>query len=193
MNFVLDWFLGMLWNYGFFQKDAKILFLGLDNAGKTTLLHMLKDERLGTHAPTQFPTSEELSIGRLRITAFDLGGHRTARRVWKDYYAKVDGVIYLVDAFDRERFAEARESLYALLSDEHLSEVPFLILGNKIDIPQAASEEELRETLGLGNFTTGQGVVDLSDSKVRPLEIFMCSIVKQQGYGAGIKWLSQYI
>jgi GTP-binding protein SAR1 len=111
---------------------------------------------LGTHAPTQFPTSEELSIGRLRITAFDLGGHRTARRVWKDYYAKVHGVIYLVDAFDRERFAEARESLYALLSDEHLNEVPFLILGNKIDIPQAASEEELREALGLGNFTTGK-------------------------------------
>ncbi len=69
---------------------------------------------------------------------------------------QVHGVIYLVDAFDRERFAEARESLYALLSDEHLNEVPFLILGNKIDIPQAASEEELREALGLGNFTTGK-------------------------------------
>lgn len=106
---------------------------------------------------------------------------------------KVDAVVYLVDAYDKERFAESKRELDALLSDEALATVPFLILGNKIDIPYAASEDELRYHLGLTNFTTGKGKVALGDSGVRPLEVFMCSIVRKMGYGEGFKWLSQYI
>ncbi|KAL3573401.1 hypothetical protein D5086_024014 [Populus alba] len=142
-------------------------------------------QRLVQHQPTQYPTSEELSIGKIKFKAFDLGGHQIARRVWKDYYAKVDAVVYLVDAYDKERFAESKKELDALLSDEALANVPFLVLGNKIDIPDAASEDELRFYLGLTNFTTGKGKVNLVDSNVRPLEVFMCSIVRKMGYGEG--------
>lgn len=99
----------------------------------------------------------------------------------------------MVDAYDKERFAESKKELDALLSDEALTNVPFLILGNKIDIAYAASEEELSYNLGLTNFTTGKGKVNLTDSNVRPVEVYMCSIVRKMGYGDGFKWLSQYI
>ncbi|XP_071716051.1 small COPII coat GTPase SAR1A-like [Rutidosis leptorrhynchoides] len=191
---LVDWFYGVLLWLGIWHKDAKILFLGLDNSGKTTLLHMLKEGKLVQHQPTQYPISEELSIGKTKFKAFDLGGHQIARRVWKDYYAKVDGVVYLVDANDKERFAESRNELNALLAEESLANVPFLILGNKIDNPYAASEEELRYHMGLSSLSCGKSSkVYVENSSVRPLEVFMCSIVRKMGYGDGFKWVSQYI
>lgn len=115
--------------------------------------------------------------------------------------------MFLVDAKDHERFAESKAELDALLTMEDLSKVPFCILGNKIDHPDAVSEEDLRHQLGMWQ-TTGKGKVPLEN--VRPIEVFMCSVVARQGectarmisgdgadsligYYEAFRWLSNYV
>lgn len=177
---------------GLYHKSAKILFLGLDNAGKTTLLHMLKENRLQAHIPTLHPNTDELIIGNIKFKTFDLGGHETARRLWQDYFTTVDGVVYLVDSVDRGRFPEAKKELDALLTSDELQDVPFLVLGNKIDMPSAASEEELKYALGLMD-TYGKDKGPDSNNNVRPIELYMCSVIRRMGYSDGFKWISQFL
>ena len=193
---VFGWWYTVLANLGLYRKDAKILFLGLDNAGKTTLVRMLKENRVQLHEPTIHPNTDELIIGNIKFKAIDLGGHESARILWKDYVAAVDGVVYLVDAYDRTRFPEACEELNKLLAMEELQDIPFLVLGNKIDIPSAASEDDLKQALGLGDSLFGKDNDDdyyNPSSPIRPVELYMCSIIRRMGYAEGFQWLSHYL
>eukprot|EP00462_Mataza_sp_D1_P003850 CAMPEP_0175104434 /NCGR_PEP_ID=MMETSP0086_2-20121207/9736_1 /TAXON_ID=136419 /ORGANISM="Unknown Unknown, Strain D1" /LENGTH=191 /DNA_ID=CAMNT_0016379847 /DNA_START=36 /DNA_END=611 /DNA_ORIENTATION=+ len=189
--FLINWFMSTLSSLGLVHKKARILFLGLDNAGKTTLLHMLRDDKLIIHEPTRHPQYEELVIGNIRFKTHDLGGHMAARRLWKNYFAAVEGIVFLVDTTDHERFLEAREELNRLLMDDSLSKVPFLILGNKIDAKGAVSELQLQQQLGLQQLS-GKGNTSLPEN-VKPIEIFMCSVVKRAGYADGFKWMSNFL
>ncbi|XP_066445545.1 small COPII coat GTPase SAR1A-like [Eleutherodactylus coqui] len=197
MSFLYNWiysgFSSILQYLGLYKKKGKLIFVGLDNAGKTTLLQMLKVGRMGQSAPTLKSTSEELTIAGMTFTTYDLGGHAQVRRLWKEYLPAVNGIVYLIDCADHERLAESKAELNELLAVETSSSIPILLLGNKIDRTEAISEEKLLYAFGLYGLTTGKGKVPLQQLNARPLEVFMCSILKRQGYGEGFRWLSQYI
>jgi len=158
--------------------------LGLDNAGKSTLLYMVKNDRMTQTAPTIHPHSEELKLGNIKFNTFDLGGHETARKIWKEYFPAVDGIIFLVDAADPSRFPEAKEELENVLNTPELANIPICILGNKVDKVNAVKEEELKESLDLSMFSS-------KDS--RPIQLYMCSITKKTGYSQAFNWISEYL
>lgn len=109
---------------------------------------------------------------------------RVARRLWKDYFTHdVNAVVFIVDSADHKRFPEAKKELDGLLSSDELQKTPFLILGNKIDMNGAVSEMQLLHALGLTGMTTGKNQTNLRD--IRPIEVFMCSILNSMGYREG--------
>jgi GTP-binding protein SAR1 len=187
-----SWFWDLLSFLNLTNKTGRILFLGLDNAGKTTLLGRLATDQIHTYRPTFNPNIEELVLGGVRVKTIDMGGHEEARRLWKEYFAKIDGVVFIVDAAARERIADAKKELDALLQAEELASTPFVVMGNKIDMPTALSEEQLKQALGLSNLTTGK-TAGAQGKGVRPTEVFMCSVLRKIGYGDAIRWLAQFL
>ena len=166
---------------GLYNKKANIVFLGLDNAGKSALLHVLKTDRVTQTRPTIHPHSEELKMGNLVLNTYDLGGHETARKIWKDYFPAVNAILFLVDSVDVGRFKEAKKELDKILETPELVNIPIAILGNKIDMAGAVSMEELKEALQYD---------DLIARETRPIEMFMVSVTKKIGYSKALEWIS---
>lgn len=163
--------------------------MGLDNAGKTTLLYLLKTNKFIQSMPTHQVTSEELQIGNLILTTYDIGGHKQIRRVWADYFPVTNAIVFVIDSCDRFRFVEARAELDALLNMELLSNTPILILANKIDKYGAAGEDEIKLYFNLESKLTGKTNFKPNS---RPIELFMCSLKAREGYGEAFKWLSKF-
>ena len=95
------------------------------------------------------PHQAEVTIGNIRFNSYDLGGHQQARKTWAEYCGTLDGIIFMVDAAEHDRLEESKTELQKLLEMPELSNVPFVVFGNKIDKKESLKEEELRGVLNL--------------------------------------------
>jgi len=102
------------------DKEARILVLGLDNSGKTTILKALSEEDISTIMPTQGFNIKSLTQDGFKLNVWDIGGQKAIRPYWKNYYENTDGIVFVVDSSDEERINECVEELNALLIEEAL-------------------------------------------------------------------------
>ncbi|MEW5300906.1 MAG: hypothetical protein WDW36_003799 [Sanguina aurantia] len=142
-----------LFKYVKVSRERRITFvvLGLDAAGKTTLLNTLKGELGKEVAPTFGFKTEEMGEGKYTVVFFDLGGSSSMRKTWRSYLAEVHAVVFVVDAAAPARFAEAATTLSGLLENRQMKGKPLLVFANKQDLPTAASPADIAAALGLAN------------------------------------------
>mmetsp|Transcript_46063 Transcript_46063/g.108566 ORF Transcript_46063/g.108566 Transcript_46063/m.108566 type:complete len:184 (-) Transcript_46063:82-633(-) len=131
------------------NRDARLLLLGLDAAGKTSILYKLKLNELVTTIPTIGFNVEEVKYKNLTMRVWDIGGQDRIRSLWRHYFRGTDGLIFVVDSNDPDRLSEAREELQKLLFEDELRNTSVLIYANKQDLPRALGPAQIAEKLGL--------------------------------------------
>ena len=161
--------------------EARILVLGLDNAGKTTILKALSQEDISTIMPTQGFNIKSLQQDGLKLNVWDIGGQREIRPYWKNYYNNTDALIYVVDSSDEPRLSECVDELTQLLAEDDLQKVPLLVFANKQDIESSLQADEVMETLQLGNIQD------------REYNIVACSAISKDGLQEGMDWVIETI
>jgi len=126
----------------FYSIESKILLLGLDGAGKTSLLYKLKLDKDITTVPTIGFNLEQIKKENMTITIWDMGGQKKLRNLWKHYLSGADGLIFVIDSCDHERIHLANEELYKVISLTKKSLKYVLILANKCDKQSSLSNIE---------------------------------------------------
>ncbi|KAL8912767.1 MAG: hypothetical protein Q9171_002306 [Xanthocarpia ochracea] len=159
------------------KKEIRILILGLDNAGKTTLLYRLKIGEVVTTIPTIGFNVESVTYKNLNFNVWDLGGQTSIRPYWRCYYANTAAVIFVIDSTDIDRLGTASEELAAMLNEDELRDAALLVFANKQDQQGARGAGDISEALHLG---------ELRD---RNWSIVACSAVDGKGVEEGMDWL----
>ena len=156
----------------------KILFLGLNAVGKTTILYQLKLGKVVSTIPTIGFNVESIEHKKINFTAWDVGFGDKLRPFFRYYYPSTEALVFVIDTSDRERYSEALEMLQETISAPELKDVPILILANKQDLNGVMSREEI-----LSDLMTNKYLTD------RKWEIFAVSGKLGEGLRDGIDWL----
>ncbi|KAJ5382585.1 hypothetical protein N7517_000496 [Penicillium concentricum] len=135
------------------RKEMRILMVGLDAAGKTTILYKLKLGEIVTTIPTIGFNVETVEYKNIQFTVWDVGGQDKIRPLWRHYFQNTQGIIFVVDSNDRDRIVEAREELQRMLNEDELRDAMLLVFANKQDLPNAMSPAEITQQLGLQSLT----------------------------------------
>ncbi|KAK7246217.1 hypothetical protein RIF29_41077 [Crotalaria pallida] len=140
---------GKLFSRLFAKKEMRILMVGLDAAGKTTILYKLKLGEIVTTIPTIGFNVETVEYKNISFTVWDVGGQDKIRPLWRHYFQNTQGLIFVVDSNDRDRVVEARDELHRMLNEDELREAVLLVFANKQDLPNAMNAAEITDKLGL--------------------------------------------
>ncbi|GMT28846.1 hypothetical protein PFISCL1PPCAC_20143 [Pristionchus fissidentatus] len=156
------------------KKQVPVVMLGLDGAGKTTILYKLKTGETVTTMPTIGFNVEEVVYGNLKLTMYDIGG---SKLLWKHYYTFAKALIFVVDASDIARLKESREALQEFLDKDEFKGVKLLFIANKQDIPGALTDKQLMEAFNLRALTDREWFVQSTTARTG------------EGIFEGLKWL----
>ncbi|XP_057710892.1 ADP-ribosylation factor-like protein 2 [Corythoichthys intestinalis] len=159
------------------EREMRLLILGLDNAGKTTVVKRLNGEDISTIPPTLGFRIITLEHRDYKLNIWDVGGQKSLRSYWRNYFERTDGLVWVVDSADRQRMEDCRQELHKLLLEERLLGSTLLVFANKQDLPGALSEEAIRSALAL------------DDIKNHHWCLIACSAVTGQNLLAGVDWL----
>ncbi|KAL9224595.1 hypothetical protein vseg_000614 [Gypsophila vaccaria] len=161
----------------FGNNEARVLVLGLDNAGKTTILYRLQMGEVISTIPTIGFNVETVQYKNIKFQVWDLGGQTSIRPYWRCYFPNTQAIIYVVDSSDTDRLVTAKDEFHAILMEEELKNAVVLIYANKQDIPGALDAPAVTDAL------------ELHMIKNREWALFKTSATKGQGLFEGLDWL----
>ena len=163
------------------RNNFRIIILGMQNSGKTTILYRLSLGTIVKTTPTIGSNVEEITYNNATFQAWDLGGQESTRSLWDVYYMNTDAVVYVIDSQDDEYFEESKAQFHKLLAHPSLKSSLILIFANKQDLQGAKTVNKIIQDY------------ELDKIKSHIWHIQSCSALKGEGLVTGIKWLSEQL
>ncbi|GAA5839811.1 hypothetical protein JCM9279_005174 [Rhodotorula babjevae] len=175
----LNWLRSLFWS-----TTLDIACIGMQNAGKTSLVNVLTDNRFSeSMIPTVGFNLRKIQKGSVTLKVWDLAGQPRFRSIWERYCVGVSAIVWVLDSADRDTFPTARAELHALLDKPELRAIPLLVLANKNDLDDHATVDEVIKALALSTITNREvSCYSISAKSSRNIDITLAWLMKRSAH-----------